>query len=77
MDARNVELMKKMQYMLNMRPPLNRNALFSDGTENYRKPSEPLPGEQKWEARSHGPEKEIVEFGLKGRSRAFCCKSAH
>ena len=46
MDARNVELMKKMQYMLNMRPPLNRNALFSDGTENYRKPSEPHPGDE-------------------------------
>ncbi len=45
MDSRNLELKKKMHYMLNMRPPLNRNALFSDGTKNYRIPSEPSPGD--------------------------------
>jgi len=45
MDSRNLELKKKMRYMLNMRPPLNRNALFSDGTKNYRIPSEPSPGD--------------------------------
>ena len=32
--------------MLNMRPPLNRNALFSDGTENYRIPAEPSEGDE-------------------------------
>ena len=46
MDIRKVDMTKKMQYILNMRPPLNPNALFSDGTENYRMPQEPAAGEE-------------------------------
>ncbi|MBQ1310382.1 MAG: glycoside hydrolase family 13 protein [Blautia sp.] len=45
MDSRNISVAKKMQYILNMRPMLNRGALFSDGTENYRSPAEPKPGD--------------------------------
>lgn len=45
MDRENVDITKKMQYILNMRPILNREALFSDGTEYYRSPAEPKPGE--------------------------------
>ena len=33
-------------YMSNMRPVLNINALFSDTTDEYVSPSQPLPGEQ-------------------------------
>lgn len=36
---------KKMQYILNMRPVLNKDALFSDGTEYYRSPAEPKTGD--------------------------------
>ena len=46
MEIRKVDMTKKMQYILNMRPPLNPNALFSDGTENYRIPQEPAAGEE-------------------------------
>ncbi len=45
MTASKNELEKKMRYMLNMRPILDRQALFSDGTENFRIPSEPKAGE--------------------------------
>ena len=45
MSIRNGNVGNKMQYILNMRPMLNRGALFSDGTENYRHPSEPKPGD--------------------------------
>ena len=31
MDRNNADVMKKMQYILNMRPVLNTEALFSDG----------------------------------------------
>ena len=37
----NIDIMKKMQYILNMRAVFNKEALFSDGTEYYRSPSEP------------------------------------
>ena len=36
MDRNNADLMKKMQYILNMRPVLNTEALFSDGSDYYR-----------------------------------------
>lgn len=34
------------QYMMQMRPVLKKNALFSDGTRDYRLPAEPEPGEE-------------------------------
>ncbi len=37
---------KRLQYILNVRPVLNKDALFSDGTSYYRYPSEPETGEQ-------------------------------
>ncbi len=40
------EVIKKLEYMLNMRPYLDRQAFFSDGTENYRMPCEPKAGEK-------------------------------
>ena len=46
MESRKVDMTKKMQYILNMRPPLNPNALFSEGTDNYRIPSEPVAGDE-------------------------------
>lgn len=39
------DVMKKMQYILNMRAVLNKDAFFSDGTKYYRNPSEPEAGE--------------------------------
>ena len=39
------DVMKKMQYILNMRAVLNKDAFFSDGTKYYRNPSEPKAGE--------------------------------
>ncbi len=45
MNWDSVVIVKKMQYILNMRPVLNKNALFSDGTEYYRTPMEPDAGE--------------------------------
>lgn len=36
---------KIIKYIYSMRPALNLGALFSDGTEFYRCPEEPLPGE--------------------------------
>ena len=36
---------KRMQYILNMRPVFNKEALFSDGTEYYRIPAEPKAGD--------------------------------
>lgn len=41
MDRNNADVMKKMQYILNMRPVLNTEALFSDGSDYYRCPSNP------------------------------------
>ena len=35
-----------MQYILNMRPVFNKDALFSDGTEHYRTPAEPKAGDE-------------------------------
>lgn len=34
------------QYIMQMRPVLNMEALFSDGTADYRNPTEPKPGEE-------------------------------
>ncbi len=45
MELERIDNNKKMQYILNMRPVLNKDALFSDGTEYYRSPSEPRAGE--------------------------------
>lgn len=45
MERERVDITKKMQYILNMRAVLNKDALFSDGTEYYRSPAEPKPGE--------------------------------
>lgn len=45
MRRENIDITKKMQYILNMRAVLNKDALFSDSTEFYRSPSEPKPGE--------------------------------
>lgn len=39
------EMEQKLQYMMGMRPVLNRQALFSDGTADYREPMEPKTGE--------------------------------
>ena len=36
---------KVMKYVYSMRPALDIGALFSDGTEFYRSPEEPLPGD--------------------------------
>ncbi|MDD6038745.1 MAG: glycoside hydrolase family 13 protein, partial [bacterium] len=35
------EMNQKQQYMMQMRPVLNKSALYSDGTEDYRSPMEP------------------------------------
>lgn len=37
----SMETAKKMRYILNMSPVLNKDAMFSDGTEYYRTPVEP------------------------------------
>ena len=36
---------KRHFYIENMTPLLNRSALFSDGTKDYRFPPEPMPGD--------------------------------
>ena len=36
MEHERIDIKKKMQYILNMRPVFNKEALFSDGTEYYR-----------------------------------------
>ena len=41
-----MDIVKKMQYILNMRSVLNKNAFFSDGTEYYRTPAEPREGDE-------------------------------
>lgn len=45
MDREKTDITRKMQYILNMRAVLNKDALFSDSTEYYRSPSEPKAGE--------------------------------
>lgn len=45
MKRKDVDIVKKMQYILNMRSVLNKNAFFSDGTEYYRTPAEPREGD--------------------------------
>ena len=44
MDREKTDITRKMQYILNMRAVLNKDALFSDSTEYYRSPSEPKAG---------------------------------
>ena len=39
------ELNRKLEYIMEMRPVLRKEALFSDGTRDYRNPVEPKPGE--------------------------------
>ncbi len=46
MERKDVDIVKKMQYILNMRSVLNKNAFFSDGTEYYRTPAEPREGDK-------------------------------
>lgn len=46
MERKNVDTSKRMRYILNMRPVLNMDALFSDGSKYYRTPSEPGAGEK-------------------------------
>ena len=47
MDMNEIEQSRRVtEYMLNMRPVLNRKALFSDETANYRTPFEPEMGDQ-------------------------------
>ena len=36
MEHEKKDIRRKMQYILNMRPVFNKEALFSDGTEYYR-----------------------------------------
>ena len=38
----SMETAKKMRYILNMSPVLNKDAMFSDGTEYYRTPVDPF-----------------------------------
>ena len=45
MEWENEDITRKMQYILNMRPVLNKDAFFSDGTRYYRNPTEPKAGE--------------------------------
>ena len=45
MEHEKADIRKKMQYILNMRPVFNKEALFSDGTEYYRTPAEPKAGD--------------------------------
>ena len=45
MKLEKENIMKKMQYILNMRSVLNKDAFFSDGTKYYRNPAEPEAGE--------------------------------
>ena len=46
MERKDVDIVKKMQYILNVRSVLNKNAFFSDGTEYYRTPAEPREGDE-------------------------------
>ena len=45
MTDQNKDSLVSLQYILNMRPVFNQDALFSDGTENYRIPMEPNVGD--------------------------------
>ena len=47
MDEKDIAKVKRVQqYALNMRPIMNKEALFSDETENYRTPFEPEVGDR-------------------------------
>lgn len=46
MDYENLADARKIQeYVTNMRPTFNKRAVFSDETENYRTPAEPMPND--------------------------------
>ena len=46
-DEKDIAKVKRVQqYALNMRPIMNKEALFSDETENYRTPFEPEVGDR-------------------------------
>lgn len=45
MTHKNIDMKKKMRYILNAGAVFNKDALFSDGTEYYRNPPEPKSGE--------------------------------
>lgn len=45
-NMRRSDVKQSMRYILNMRPVLNLQALFSDGTRYYRTPEEPKAGEK-------------------------------
>ena len=45
-DISVYELNRIQRYMMQMRPVLKKDALFSDGTSDYRKPAEPKAGEK-------------------------------
>ena len=40
------QILRAAKYILQMRPVLNVDALFSDETENYVNPMEPMPGDR-------------------------------
>ena len=46
MEREKEDITKKMQYILNMRAVLNKDAMFSDGSKYYRTPTEPDPGRE-------------------------------
>lgn len=46
MEREKEDITKKMQYILNMRAVLNKDAMFSDGSKYYRTPTEPDQGEK-------------------------------
>ncbi|MBQ8305868.1 MAG: glycoside hydrolase family 13 protein [Blautia sp.] len=46
MDFERTIANRKMQYMLNMRPILNRSAIYSDGSEYFRSPVTPKSGDE-------------------------------
>ena len=41
MTHKNIDMKKKMRYILNAGAVFNKDALFSDATEYYRNPPEP------------------------------------
>jgi alpha-glucosidase len=45
MNQKNIDIIKKMQYLLNNRAILNKEAFYSDGSIYYRTPMEPKAGD--------------------------------
>lgn len=46
MNQKSTDVIKKMQYLLNSRAVINKEAFFSDGSVNYRIPAEPKSGDK-------------------------------